>query len=102
MRYYFICFFLFAILLQTSAQLNYSQPNIQLVTSQLGFKPDSPKIVTFFAKNTTMKLHDQISFYIQAMWTRKKRNHNLMTAEQAKIFNASPFGYPIENFSWKV
>jgi hypothetical protein len=96
MRYFFICFFLFAVLLNATAQLNYSQPNIQLVTTQLGFKPGSPKTVTFFAKNTTMKLPNEIPFYVQAMWTRKKRNHNVMTAEQAKVFNASPFRYPVE------
>jgi hypothetical protein len=78
------------------AQLNYSLPNVQLVTSQVGFKPNSPKTVTLFARNINLKIPDEIPFYIQAMYTRKKRIHNMMNAEQAKVFNTSPFRYPIE------
>ncbi len=84
------------IVMQLQAQLNYSMPNIQLVTSQLGFKPGSIKTITFFARNTTLKFPDEIPFFIQSIWEHKKRKHNAMNAEQAKVFNKSPFTFPIE------
>jgi hypothetical protein len=96
MKCCFIIIISFLIALPLQAQLNYNLPNIQLVTSQLGFKPNSTKTVTFFARNTSIKFPDEIPFYIQAMYTRKKRTHNAMSAAQAKVFNNSPFRYPIE------
>jgi Glycosyl hydrolase family 9 len=76
------------------AQLNYSLPNIQIVTSQLGFRPESPKTITFFAKNTDMKFPDEIPFYLRQQWNAKKRIQTVLNAEQQKV-DIAPFDYPI-------
>jgi hypothetical protein len=91
------CLLLLGCVTNLSAQYDfYKKPDVQLVTSQLGFKPGSPKTATFFARNVKLKLPDEIPFYIQPVWGRKKRNHPLMSKAQTIVFNASPFRYPIE------
>jgi Glycosyl hydrolase family 9 len=85
---------LFLITINSFSQLNYNFPNVQIVTSQLGFKPNSPKTITFFAKNTDLKFPDQIPFYVRQQWTAKKRKQIVMTAAQEKV-GVTPFDYPI-------
>lgn len=71
-----------------------SQPNLQLVTSQLGFRPESPKTITFVAKNTgDLKLPDKIPFYITNVGYRRQRAASEL---QPTVWSTKPFRFPID------
>lgn len=65
----------------------------QLVTSQLGFRPASPKIVTFFSEESDAQLPEKIPFYITPVGYRRQRESPPM---QAPVWNSIPFRFPID------
>ena len=72
----------------------FAQRDVQLVTSQLGFKPASPKTITFFARNAPdIKLPDKIAFYITNVGWRRSRAASSL---QQGIWQPVPFRFPID------
>jgi hypothetical protein len=72
----------------------FAQPRFELATTQLGFRPESPKTVTFWVKNPDkLKLPDQIPFYVTRVGGRIPRNP---VPAQAKIWEPFPFRFPID------
>jgi hypothetical protein len=73
--------------------LAFPQRDVQIVTSQLGFRPDSPKTVTFFAREASdLKLPDQIPFYITPVGYRRPRVPGKL---QPAVWQTTPFRFPI-------
>lgn len=64
--------------------LDYSKPF--LVASQLGYRPDSPKSITLIPGKAANTLPDEINFYIQKLGDRLKRNQQVPTAWNGRIF----------------
>lgn len=72
---------------------SYAQNDIQLVTSQLGFMPQSPKTVTLVVpKGYKTRLPDQIPFYITPVGYRRQRE---VSAYQPTVWKTIPFSYTI-------
>lgn len=70
------------------------QPQFELATTQLGFRPESPKTVTFWVKNQgKTKLPNQIPFYITKVGGRIPRK---AVPVQDKVWEPFPFRFPID------
>ncbi|TAF72524.1 MAG: hypothetical protein EAZ53_15865 [Bacteroidetes bacterium] len=80
--------FYIAIVIQNVAfaqpQYNFDKPF--LATSQLGFRPNSPKIITLMPGKEADKLPSEINFYIQNIGDRLKRKQNIPSQWDDKIF----------------
>ncbi len=71
-----------------------AQPLGELATSQLGFRPESPKTVTFWIKNAgKTPLPGQIPFYITRVGGRLQRTPG---PAQDKVWQTVPFRFPID------
>ena len=89
MKQLLIVFFIFFVVQTLGAQRD-----VQLVTSQLGFMPTSPKTVTFFARNAPdLKLPEKIPFYITNVGYRRSRT---ASAIQPSVWQTTPFRFPID------
>lgn len=65
-----------------------------LVTTQLGFRRQSPKTITFFRENPgSIDLPDEIPFYITILGQRKKRGPSSI---QAPVWSDRSFPFPID------
>ncbi|MDX2188895.1 MAG: glycoside hydrolase family 9 protein [Bacteroidota bacterium] len=70
--------------------------NIKLTTSQLGFMPDSPKLVTLVpTKEEISSLPDEIPFYVQNIGNRKKRSTPNKPTEWTDAIYRWPFDISI-------
>jgi len=70
-----------------------AQQTFELVTSQLGFRPGSPKTVTFICQDKKIKLPDKIPFYITPVGYRRQREAPEI---QEKVWSPYPFRFPID------
>ena len=86
--------FYLAVILASLVLPGFAQPTFELATSQLGFRPESPKTITFWVRNQgKTKLPDQIPFYITKVGGRLPRTTSPV---QDKIWTSFPFRFPID------
>lgn len=90
--------FLFLGYLHISAQPLYDYSKPFIATSQLGFREESPKEVTFFGGDMSKKLPDEIPFYITYVGYRLPRNVNFPDAWGTHHVFRWPFNKDIQGY----
>ncbi len=74
--------------------MKYAQTAHRLVTSQLGFRPRSPKTITFIAdEESPSALPESIPFYITKVGKRRQRTPG---PAQPPVWSAASFPFPLD------